>query len=78
MAPCNKAFPGRSTNSSSTPLRAAHMNVARKARVQCTFVSDRSLSKHLHAQVKESNFTLLEAYVIDVVRGSYFGVYGKI
>ena len=49
-----------------------------KARVQCTFVIDRSLSKHhLHTQVKGSNFTLLEAYVIDVMCGSYFHVKGS-
>ena len=38
-------------------------------RVHCSFLSDRSMSKHLHAQVKGSNFALLyvEAYVINVV-----------
>ena len=40
----------------------------------CTFISDRSLSIYLlHTQVKGSNFTLLETYVIYVVCGSYFG-----
>ena len=46
-------------------------------RVQCSFLSDRSLSKHLlHARMKGSNFALLyvEAYVMDVVSGSYFGI----
>ena len=49
-------------------------------RVQCSFFSDRSLSKHLRTHVKGNNFTLLyvEAYVIDVLSGSYFGVYGGI
>ena len=49
-----------------------------KARVKCTFVIDQSLSKHLlHTQVKGCNLSLLEAYVIDVVCGSYFGVLGS-
>ena len=49
-----------------------------KARILCTFVGDRSLSKHLHTQVKESVFTLLEAFEIDVVLGAYFGIEGGI
>ena len=43
-------------------------------KVQCSFLSDRSLSKHLlHNQVRGSNFALLyvEAYVIDVDCGSF-------
>ena len=43
------------------------------------FVIDSSLSNNLlHTQVKESNFTHLAAYVIDVVCRSYFGVFGSI
>ena len=46
--------------------------------VQCTFVSDRSLSKCLlHTQVNGSNllsYLYVEAYVINVVCGSYFGI----
>ena len=49
-----------------------------KARVQCTFDGDRSLSKHLHTQVKESVLTLLEAFEIDVVCGAYIGIEGGI
>ena len=49
-----------------------------KARVQCAFVGDRSLPKHLHTQVKESIFTLLEAFEIDVVCGAYFSIEGGI
>ena len=43
-------------------------------RGQSSFPSDRSLSKHLHAQVKGSNYTLLyvEAYEVDNGCGSYF------
>ena len=49
--------------------------VAQRATVQCIFVSDGSLSKHLlHTQVKGSNFILFDAHVIDVVCGPYFGV----
>ena len=50
-------------------------------KVQCSFLCDRCLFKHLlHTQVKGSNLTLLyvEAYVIDVVCGMYCGVYGSI
>ena len=45
-------------------------------RFQRSFLSDRSLSKHLHIQVNGSNLALIyvEAYVIEVVSGSYFGV----
>ena len=43
--------------------------------VQCTFVSDTNLSKHLHTQVKGNNYG---NNVIDTVCGSYFGVYGSI
>ena len=43
-----------------------------------TFVGSRSLSKHLLlTQVKRSNFTVLLAYVICLMCGSYFGVYGS-
>ena len=46
-------------------------------RVECSPISDMSLSKHLHTQVKGS-YLHVEAYVIDVVCGSYIGVYGYI
>ena len=45
--------------------------------VQCSFLSGRILSKHLlHTQSKGSNFifSYVEAYVIDIMYGAYFGV----
>ena len=51
------------------------MLVDQKARVLCTNVSDRTLSNNLlHTHVKGSNFTLLDVYIIDVVRDSSLGV----
>ena len=45
-----------------------------KARVQCTFDRDMNLTKHLfHTQIKGSNSPLIEAFLIDVMRGPYFG-----